>query len=507
MKRLALVASGLALFAATSIAAQSSSTEGVESTAAATLRLAEAAVVEELEDLRDSDRRATALGELAMLYHAQDRLDDAIRHYQAALREQPAQRWHYLLGVALADRGDVDAAIAQYQRAAASGDYPLVFYRLGQALLVKGDHKAAQQALQQAQTALPDSAVVLTALADAASAGGDWKQAAAFLEQAAKLEPNAGRIAYRLAMALRQVGDLDAAARWLERRNSVAPAIEDPLLLDVAAKSLSVKFFLDAGDRAWQRGERTEALAAYRNATKLAPNNVKAALALAQALGADGNTDAALMEVRRALTVDSASPRGWYLLAHLLRNSEDVGEALQAAERSLELSEDRTARTLLAALWMRARKFDSAAAAYRELASHYPDAAYYRYWLGIAELGRGNCSNARQELASAVRQQANWGQAHIALVRADSICGDAETREDARRRAVGLLAATESIDTRLTLAFAELAVGNQEQARALAETHRSHADATLLLDALAHDTTPAKPFARGSNWWLPPELR
>ena len=500
-----LVASGLALFAATSIAAQS--TEAPESTVAATLRLAEASVVEELQGLEDGGRRATALGELAMLYHAQDRLDNAIRHYQGALREQPAQRWHYLLGVALADRGGVDAAIAQYQRAAANGDYPLVFYRLGLALLVKGDHKAAQQALQQAQTVLPDSAAVLMARADAASAGGDWKQAAVLLERAAKLEPNAGRIAYRLAMALRQLGDLDAAARWLQRRNSVAPAIEDPLLLDVAAKSLSVKFFLDAGDRAWQRGEHTEALAAYRNATKLAPNNVKAALALAQALGANGDTDAALVEIRRALTVDSASPRGWYLLAHLLRNAEDISEALQAAERSLQFSEDRAARTLLAALWMRARKYDNAAAAYRELASRYPDAAYYRYWLGIAELGHGNCPNAREELAAAVRLQANWGQAHIALVRADSICGDEKTKASAQGRAVELLAATESVDTRLTLAFAELAVGNHERARGLAETHRTHPDAALLLDALNRATTPSRPFAKDSDWWLPPELR
>lgn len=507
MKRLVLVASGLALFAATSIAAQSSSTEGPESTVTATLRLAEAAVEEELQALEDGGRRATALGELAMLYHAQDRLDDAIRHYQAALREQPAQRWHYLLGVALADCGDVDAAIAHYQRAAASGDYPLVFYRLGLALLVEGDHKAAQQALQQAQTVLPDSAAVLMARADAASAGGDWKRAATLLEQAAKLEPNAGRIAYRLAMALRQLGDLEAAARWLQRRNSAAPTIEDPLLLDVAAKSLSVKFFLDAGDRAWQRAEHAEALAAYRNATTLAPNNIKAALALAQALGANGNTAAALVEVRRALTVDSESSRGWYLLAHLLRNGKDIGEALQAAERSLQFSEDRAARTLLAALWMRARKFDEAATTYRALASRYPDAAYYRYWLGIAELGHGNCPNARQELASAVRLQANWGQAHIALIRADSICGDAETKQDAQQRAVELLAATESVDTRLTLAFAELALGNYEQARALAETHRSHADATLVLDALSRGTAPSLPFASGSEWWLPPELR
>lgn len=502
-----MVASALALFVATSIPAQSISTDGREPLVAATLRLAEAALARDLPTLQEAGRRAAAFGELAMLYHAQNGLDDAIRHYEAALREQSAPRWHYLLAVALADRGDLDAAIARYQRAAASADYPLALYRLGQAHLVKGDHKAAEQALRRAQKALPDSAAVLVALADAAVASGDWQQAATLLERAATLEPKAGRIAYRLAMALRQLGDLDAAGRWLAHRNALAPAIDDPLLLDVAAKSLDAKFFLDAGDLAWQRGEREEALAAYRNATALAPDDVRAALALAQALSANDDAEAALTEVRRALAIDSASPRGWYLLAYLLRHAEDGAEALDAVQRSLALSDDRAARTLLAALWMRALKFDAAAATYRLLASRYPDAAYYRYWLGMAMLGDDQCPAARGEFAAAVRLQANWGQAHIALTRADSLCGDAEAKEDARRRAMALLAATQSVDTRLTMAFAELGAGNHQQARALAEAHPSHADATLVLDALNLGTPPRQPFASGTDWWLPPELR
>ena len=487
--------------------AQPTSAEKREPLVAATLRLAEAALARDLPTFQESGRRAAAFGELAMLYHAQNRLDDAIRHYQAALREQSAPRWHYLLAVALADRGDVDAAIVQYQRAAANADYPLARYRLGQAHLVKGDRQAAEQALRRAQKALPDSAAVLMARADAASAGGNWQQAIALLQRAAALEPEAGRIAYRLAMAFRELGDPHEAERWLAQRNAVAPAIDDPLLLEVAAKSLSAKFFLDAGDLAWQRGERKEALAAYRNATALAPDDVRAALALAQALGASGDTDAALLEARRALAMDSASSRGWYLLAHLLRHAEDGAEALQAVQRSLRLADDRAARTLLAALWMRARQFDNAAAVYQALASRHPDAAYYRYWLGIAKLGGNQCPDARTELAAAARLQANWGQAHIALARADSLCGDATAKEDARRRATKLLAATQNVDVSLTMAFAELAAGNHQQARTLAEAHRAHADAALLLDALQSGTPPRQPFASGSDWWLPPELR
>jgi hypothetical protein len=33
-----------------------------------------------------------------------------------------------------------------------------------------------------------------------------------------------------------------------------------------------------------------------------------------------------------------------------------------------------------------------------------------------------------------------------------------------------------------------------------------HPDAQLVLDAIAIDSLPARPFALGSRWWLPPEV-
>lgn len=470
------------------------------------LRQASATVEQDLQRLTANEERANALGELAMLYHAQDRLDEAIACYRQALREHAEHRWHYLLAVALTDRGQLDLAIAEYQRAIASAESPLARYRLGRALLVSGDHVRAKQQLLRAQTALPNSAAVLAALGDAAMAARDWPRAKEHLERAAGMAPEAGRIAYRLAMTYRQLGDSEKAAHWLARRNAVAPAVEDPLLLQVAAQSLSAKFFLEAGNQAWARGEQDAALAAYRHATALEPDNVDAALALAHALSASDENQAARAEVHRALAIDPASARGWYLLAHLLRNGEH-DKALAAVQRSLELADDRAARTLLAAMWMRARRFAAAGDEYQMLASRYPEAAYYRYWLGMARLADGHCQKARLALADAVRLQGNWGQAHIARARADALCGDAEAKRHARQRALELLKTRDDADTRLTLALAELAASNSEAARELAEAHRGHGDAKLLLDALATDVLPASPFASGSDWWLPPELR
>ena len=88
--------------------------------------------------------------------------------------------------------------------------------------------------LRDAQGDAPESAAVLTALADAELGAGNARQASVLLERAAALEPEAGQIAYKLALSYRQLGDVERAQTWLRRRNDLAPAIDDPLLVEVA---------------------------------------------------------------------------------------------------------------------------------------------------------------------------------------------------------------------------------------------------------------------------------
>ena len=475
---------------------------------AATLRTAREAVDRELPQLTEATQRADAWGGLGMLYHAQNRLAAAADAYRRALAAAPAARWHYLLAVVQGDRGDLDAAIAEYRRSrSADPRYRLSAYRLGLALLARGDHRAAAVALREALALAPDSAAVHMALGNAAAAAEDWPQARMMLERAAALAPDAGRIAYQLALAHRELGNLDQARLWLARRNDIAPAVEDPLLLAVAELSLSPAFFTAAGERAWERGEHEDALAAWRNAAALAPEDLDAGLMHAQALAQLGRSAPARREVERVLGIHGNSARAWYLLAFLGRNDEDAAPALQAARTSLELADDETTRALLAALCMGAGSFDAAAAQYETLAARRPEAAYYRYWLGLARLAGRDCPAARPQLQAATRLQSNWGQAHIALVRADALCGDEPARRKARDRALELRQAKDDADTRITLAFAELGLGQRDEAQRLANADKAHADAALLLDALAANTVPKTPFAPNSAWWQPPELR
>ena len=122
----------------------------------------------------------------------------------------------------------------------------------------------------------------------------------------------------------------------------------------------------------------------------------------------------------------------------------------------------------------------------------------------MALLASEGCT-ARSALVEAVRLQKSWGEAHLVLARSDAICGHAQA---ARRRAEALLAVKDDSDMRLTMAFVELSLGRNSIARELALAELpGNPDARILLDALDQDEMPLLPFATGSAWWLPPEIR
>lgn len=477
-----------------------------------TLRTAREQVLTRIADLAEPAERADAWGGLGMLYHAQNRLGEAAESYRRALDEAETIHWHYLLAVVLTDQGDVDGAVAGFRRALdlAEGRHMLASYRLGLALLADGRYDAAAAALRVALAEAPQAAPVLTALGDAELGAGNLDAAREVLEQAAALAPGAGRIAYKLALVYRQLGDTAKAEDWLDRRNDLAPAIDDPLLLEVVALNLSPKFFVEAGTRAWQRGENDEAVAAWRRAAQLAPGDADVGLMLAHALGTLGRRDEADAEIRRVLSLHPTSARGWYLLAWNARDTNQDA-AREAVERALQLAEDEAARALSAALWMRQARFRAAADEYQVLVGQQPENAYYRYWLAMAYLGAASCEAARPVMAEALRLQPNWGQAHVALTRADALCGDRAVRQAAVGKARSLVDLEDVADTRITLALALAAVGRIDDARTIIAAQSANPDAVMLDGAIAEHGDAAidrlaRPFAEQSPWWLPAEV-
>ena len=476
---------------------------------AATLREAHEEAERLASTSTDASARAAAWGNLGMLYHAHRLRFLARDAYARALAEVETVRWRYLHGIALAELGEIERAAHDFRLVTtATPDNMPAWYRLGVSLLLSGELAGAQAALGRARDLDGDSALVLATQADVASARGDHRAALGLLTRAVELEPGAGQLAYKLAMTHRALGNAEHASAWLARspNNRLAPKIDDPVLLAVAQMSRSARFYEIAADWALGRGDLAGAIDALKSAVALAPEGVALALRLATALGDAGQEARAVAETRRALTLDDRSAPAWYRLAWLLRRSNapsDVVAAEDAVGRALALADDARSRALAGAFDMRSARYLSAAGHYQRLAALVPGDAYAHFWLGIARLGAEDCA-ARDSLDEALRLRGDWGEAHIAMARADALCGFPDA---ARSRAATLSSVQDSPETRITLAFAEAAGRRSDAARRLATSALPDPDAKLLLDALAVDALPARPFAPQSRWWLPPELR
>jgi tetratricopeptide (TPR) repeat protein len=470
---------------------------------------ARADTLEQVGMLESAAARADAWGRLGMAYHSRHLPHAAELAYSQAVAEADEPRWRYLRAIVMGERGEVSDALADYRRVTEldPGNMP-AWYRLGAGLLLDGQLEAAQSALTQALRLAPDSAIVLAALGDVALAEGELETALERFSAAYEKAPEAGQLAYKLAMIHRRMGSMDKAQDWLRRRgdNDTRPAIDDPLLLEVAQMSQSGRFYVKAGEWAIERGDVAQAIVAFENAVALAPGDPSAGLALAYALSQDGQMEAALAETRRVLGFAESSADAWYTLAWLLRASADpdvLAEASAAVRESLSLAEDTRSRALAAALAMRAGDHATAAADYAALIGADPEQAYYYYWLGMAMAAGGNCEG-RKALAKAVELRRSWGEAHLALARVEAICGAPEL---AARRVEALLAARNDTDMRITAAFAALGLGRIDAARQSAQAEAPHADAALVLEAIDAEGLPERPFALDSDRWIPPEAK
>lgn len=94
------------------------------------------------------------LANFGNFYSAQSQWDKAIEMQQAAVKQAPEdQRYQYLLGVALARSGQVDAAYPHFVRAVGDAQ---AHYNIGYILYEQGDRAGALQKMEQALTLRPD---------------------------------------------------------------------------------------------------------------------------------------------------------------------------------------------------------------------------------------------------------------------------------------------------------------------------------------------------------------
>lgn len=129
--------------------------------------------------------------DLAEVYRALDRDDDAILAYKKALdmNAEMADTWtHY--GSLLQTRGNVDDAVICYRKALeVDPNYAGAYAFLGIAMQEQGDLESAQQLLEQAVQLAPNNPEIYLQLGRCLHAQHKWLDAIACYQKVRKLDP------------------------------------------------------------------------------------------------------------------------------------------------------------------------------------------------------------------------------------------------------------------------------------------------------------------------------
>jgi tetratricopeptide (TPR) repeat protein len=193
-----------------------------------------------------NDRRETAYYELGRIAMYRKQYDQAIGYFKEALRiRSDAADTYYYLATALDAAGQQDDAIKQLQTAVAfDTKFSQARYYLGQLYMKRGDRVSASEQFHLAAVADPKAAEPKQALAQ-------FGTSSALLKQAESLTTSDPQGALNAILIARNI---------------------DPT--NVAVQKLYAKLLLDKGDK-------VDALEAYKEAQKLAPKDAEISKAIA----------------------------------------------------------------------------------------------------------------------------------------------------------------------------------------------------------------------------------
>jgi protein O-mannosyl-transferase len=188
-----------------------------------------------------SENNFIAHNNLAVALVEKGRIDEAIPHYQAAIRLEPG--WvdgQYNLGVALENKGLVDEAIRQYQAVIRlKSDYAPAYNNLGNLLEGKGETGAAVGQYQAALRLKPDYTKAHYNLGSAFYNQGRVDDAVREYQEAIRLNPDDAEARDNLGIALAKQGRMDEAIAEFQAAVRLRP--DDVRARDNLAHALAIK--------------------------------------------------------------------------------------------------------------------------------------------------------------------------------------------------------------------------------------------------------------------------
>lgn len=274
-----------------------------------------AAALRQVEESRQKGGEAAAAAWLALgqVYQAYDLLEPAAAAYENALFDLPGnRRIEHFLGLVRQRQGRLEDA-ARLFRGPDGPKNAAAAYRLGEVEKAAGRTTEAKAALEAARAFDPRCAAAVYELGLLATQEGRPEEAVTLFEAVLAAQPGAMQAHFPLGQALQRLGRTEEAKEHLAasaaREVSVGgrAICYDPLEAELGLLTTGAAAHISRGQAAKFAGRLDQALAEFRQAVKIAPNDPVAHQALGRMLASQGDLDAALAEYRKATELDPAA--------------------------------------------------------------------------------------------------------------------------------------------------------------------------------------------------------
>lgn len=302
-----------------------------------------------------TQQNALAVTILGSQLAVEGKLDEAMKHYQTALRYQPRfPEAHFFLGNALYEKGKLDEAVAEYQQALwfrPTQEQTHIF--LGIALAKQKKYDEAIFHYNAALKLNPDSAVTYNNLARLYHSQGRLDLALADYNAALQIDPRLAIAHNNLGILLIQQGDLLEGTRHLRQALRLKPG------------NAETKFNLAMALN--QQDQWSEAAGFFQQTASEHAADPKAHYEYAVALAHLKRIREAMSEYAAALLIQPDYPDALDGLAWILSTDTDAGyrngtEAVKLAEQACTLTKRSDPKKLktLAAAYAETGRFDEA---------------------------------------------------------------------------------------------------------------------------------------------------
>lgn len=338
------------------------------------------------------EKRASAYGELALLYHTYELTEAAKACYRNAVTLDPGNYdWNYAYGFLLQSIGSFDEALELYRHIRekiapknAHTQY-LLHIRSGECLRSLNRFDQAKTAYEAAYSMNPKGPAVLARLGEVALNEKKYPEAIKYLVEALNQRPDANRLHYSLAMAYRGAGDMTNARAHLAKRGQVGIQPLDPLKDQLQKLATGYRVHLLAGKLAYNAGRYVEAAEAYRKAIAASPEKPGAYIDLGTTLGQMGKYNDALTYFKTAVKIAPGNTTVQFNLGSLYFFFKNYNEAVKHLLIVVEKDPgDSGAHLTLANSYTRLGEFEKAIQHYKTAVKIKPDLT--PAWLNLSSL-------------------------------------------------------------------------------------------------------------------------